>query len=229
MARDSQNANVSHFDLPMIFLLSRTALTWQSVWSSTKLSTLEKPSQKLQKIMPIPCVCFFHTIVKMQSQLSTDARNDCGNCSKRKKKLNFMWPASPLRPHFLHQTKTWFPNWANRKWYICTSLNYVKNHISTKQRTLSSVEQNKTDWVKKIAHFTHIFCCIGWKRVVGMFQIDKEIDQILFQVNAFLDNTKIIGRSKNWLTLAFQESLAIKHLKPELNKGLKSCEELTLF
>ena len=63
-----------------------------------------------------------------------------------------------------------------------------------------------------------------------MFQLEgEEIDQMLFQINAVRHNTKIIGRSKNWLTLAFRESLAIKHLKPELNKGLISCKELRLF
>ena len=33
----------------------------------------------------------------------------------------------------------------------------------------------------------------------------------------------------NWLNLAFLESLAIKDLSPELNKGIKSCKDLSLF
>ena len=36
--------------------------------------------------------------------------------------------------------------------------------------------------------------------------------------------------SKNWLTLAFRESLSIKHLEHlKLNKGLKFYKELALF
>ena len=49
------------------------------------------------------------------------------------------------------------------------------------------------------------------------------------QINTVRENTTIIGRSKNWLNLAFRESLAIKERRPELNKGLKSCKDLALF
>ena len=48
-------------------------------------------------------------------------------------------------------------------------------------------------------------------------------------LNSVRENTEIIRRSNNWLTLAFQEALAIKELKPKLNHGLKSCKELSLF
>ena len=66
--------------------------------------------------------------------------------------------------------------------------------------------------------------------MVDLFQIDGDnVDKMQFQVNAVRDSTKIIASANNWLTLAFKESLSIKHLKPELNKGLKSCKELALF
>ena len=53
-----------------------------------------------------------------------------------------------------------------------------------------------------------------------MFQIEGEkVDQTHFQVNTVRDNIKIIGRSKNWLTLTFREALAIKYLTPKLKEG----------
>ena len=76
----------------------------------------------------------------------------------------------------------------------------------------------------------HFKTCRGWKEIIGLLQIfDPDVDEKQLQINSVRENTKIIRRSKNWLTLAFHESLAIKELKPELNKGLKSCKELSLF
>ena len=76
----------------------------------------------------------------------------------------------------------------------------------------------------------HFKTCRGWKEIIGLLQIfDSDVDEMQLQINSVRENTKIIRRSKNWLTLAFHESLAIKELKPELNKGLKSCKELSLF
>ena len=76
----------------------------------------------------------------------------------------------------------------------------------------------------------HFKTCRGWKEIIGLLQIfDPDVEEMQLQINSVRENTKIIRRSKNWLTLAFHESLAIKELKPELNKGLKSCKELSLF
>ena len=78
----------------------------------------------------------------------------------------------------------------------------------------------------------HFDTCKGWKEITGLLQIfdqDDPVDKMSLQINSVRENTQIIRRSNNWLTLAFQESLAIKELKPELNKGLKSCKELSLF
>ena len=76
----------------------------------------------------------------------------------------------------------------------------------------------------------HFDTCQGWKDITGFLQIfDSDVDKTQLQITTVRDNTKIIRRSNNWLTLAFQEALAIKELKPKLNKGLKSCKELSLF
>ena len=76
-------------------------------------------------------------------------------------------------------------------------------------------------------HFNH---CKAWKYIVGMSQIDGlEIDKMSFQINCVRENIEVINRSDNWLKLAFLESLAIKEWKPELNRGLKSCKDLSLF
>ena len=76
----------------------------------------------------------------------------------------------------------------------------------------------------------HFDTCQGWKDITGFLQIfDSDVDKTQLQITTVRDNTKIIRRSNNWLTLAFQEALAIKELKPKLNNGLKSCKELSLF
>ena len=76
----------------------------------------------------------------------------------------------------------------------------------------------------------HFDQCQPWRDIVGMFQTDEfEVDKMNFQTSCVRDNTEVIGRSDNWLKLAFLESLAIKEEKPELNRGLKSCKELALF
>ena len=76
----------------------------------------------------------------------------------------------------------------------------------------------------------HFNTCQGWKDITGLLQIfDSDVDKMLLQINSVRENTEIIRRSNNWLTLAFQEALAIKELKPKLNHGLKSCKELSLF
>ena len=56
-----------------------------------------------------------------------------------------------------------------------------------------------------------------------------QIDEMQFQINCVRENTEIIHRSDYGLKLSFLESLAIKEHKPELNRGLKSCKDLSLF
>ena len=66
--------------------------------------------------------------------------------------------------------------------------------------------------------------------MVEVFQIGgHEIDRMQFQINCVRNNVEVINRSDNWLKLSFLESLAIKEQEPELNRGLKSCKELSLF
>ena len=86
------------------------------------------------------------------------------------------------------------------------------------------MEANDSSVHKHLQTYSH------WNHIRDMFQIfGEDVDAMQFQVNAVRTNTKIIGRSRNWLQLAFLEALAIKEFKPELNKGLKSCKDLSLF
>ena len=76
----------------------------------------------------------------------------------------------------------------------------------------------------------HFNDCEAWKDIVGIFQTGGlELDQVNFQISCVRENTEVINKSDNWLKLSFLESLAIKEWKPELNRGLKSCKDLTLF
>ena len=106
-----------------------------------------------------------------------------------------------------------------------------KSYVGKTDNTLFN-RTKEHGWKQKDSSvFKHFNNCAGWKEIVAMFQTggDTEIDTMQFQINAVRENTEIIGRSKNWLTLAFRESLAIKDRSPELNKGLKSCKDLSLF
>ena len=42
-------------------------------------------------------------------------------------------------------------------------------------------------------------------------------------------NTKIIGKSKHWSLILFQESIARNRLKPSLNHGTKASKDLLIF
>ena len=106
-----------------------------------------------------------------------------------------------------------------------------KSYVGKTDNTLFN-RTKEHGWKQKDSSvFKHFNNCAGWKEIVAMFQTggDTEIDTMQFQINAVRENTEIIGRSKNWLNLAFRESLAIKDRSPELNKGLKSCKDLSLF
>ena len=65
---------------------------------------------------------------------------------------------------------------------------------------------------------------------MGILEIGGvEVDKKELQINTVQENTKVLTKAKNYLKLDFLESLEIKHRRPELNKGLKSCKELALF
>ena len=65
---------------------------------------------------------------------------------------------------------------------------------------------------------------------MGLLCMNTEpVDVRQLQVNTVQSNIKVIGRSDNWQTLAFLETLAIKDRKPSLNSGLKAAKELSLF
>ena len=106
----------------------------------------------------------------------------------------------------------------------------AKSYIGKTDNTLFNRTKQHGWSQKDSAIRKHFLECDGWKELVGLFEVEgDDIDTMQFQVNMVRENTKVIGKSKNWLTLAFRESLAIKQRKPELNKGLKSCKELSLF
>ena len=107
----------------------------------------------------------------------------------------------------------------------CTKSYIGKTESTLFNRTKEHGWSDKQSAVNK--HFQH---CSSWKEIVGLFEIfGSEVDQMQFQINAVRENTKILKKSDNWLKLAFHESLSIKDHKPELNHGIKSCKELSLF
>ena len=98
---------------------------------------------------------------------------------------------------------------------------------------------NNTLWNRTIQHawtqkdssiYKHFGTCPEWKDLVGILEIGGvKVDKKELQINTVRENTKVLTKAKNYLKLDFLESLEIKHRCPELNKGLKSCKDLSLF
>ena len=114
--------------------------------------------------------------------------------------------------------------------YNYTQPGCKSSYIGKTENTLFN-QTKEHGWKQKdSAIFKHFNSCQAWKDIVDFFQTDgHQIDKMRFQINCVRENTEIIRRSDNWLKLSFLESLAIKELEPELNRGLKSCKDLSLF
>ena len=86
-------------------------------------------------------------------------------------------------------------------------------------------------WTQKdSAIYQHFKECSGWNHITGLLCMDSEpVDVRQLQINTVQNNIKVIGRSDNWQTLAFLETLAIKDRNPSLNSGIKAAKELSLF
>ena len=114
--------------------------------------------------------------------------------------------------------------------YRLTCPGCSKSYIGKTETTLF-VRTRQHGWSdKKSAVYKHFENCPHWNEIVDLLRIDGgDIDTMNLQINTVRDNTEIIRRSDNWLKLAFLESLCIKDYAPELNSGIKSCKELSLF
>ena len=150
---------------------------------------------------------------------------------KKDKKIKFNFQFKTTKVSFFTSNKDKIPFLSNSfVIYNYTCPGCRKSYIGKTETTLFN-RTKEHGWTQKdSAVHTHFSNCQAWKEIVGMFEmLDDNIDQMKFQINAVRDNTEVIRRSDNWLKLAFLESLAIKEHKPELNKGLKSCKDLSLF
>ena len=166
------------------------------------------------------------------------AENIVLRCKKRLKKLfkrdktvKFEVSFQSTKVAFFTSNKDRIPKLSNSSViYQYTCPGCAKSYVGKTENTLFNRTKQHGWSQKDSAVCKHFDECSAWKEVVDLFQIDGDnVDKMQFQVNAVRDSTRIIASANNWLTLAFKESLSIKHLKPELNKGLKSCKELALF
>ena len=150
---------------------------------------------------------------------------------KKEKNVKFSIFFESTKISFFTSNKDKIPDLSNSNviyQYYCAG--YGAEYVGKTETTLFN-RTKEHGWSQKDSAINkHFKTCRGWKEIIGLLQIfDPDVDEMQLQINSVRENTKIIRRSKNWLTLAFHESLAIKELKPELNKGLKSCKELSLF
>ena len=105
-----------------------------------------------------------------------------------------------------------------------------KSYIGKTETTLFNRTKEHAWSDKRSAVFRHFEQCPAWQEIIDLFQINsEEVDKMRFQINSVRENTKILRKSDNWLKLAFQEALAIKEFRPELNTGVRSCKDLALF
>ena len=150
---------------------------------------------------------------------------------KKEKKVRFSISLQSTKVSFYTSNKDKIPLLSNSGIiykYTCPGCNcsYIgKTENTLFNRTKEHGWRQKDSAIRK--HFTS---CEAWKDIVQVFQMGgQEIDTMQFQINCVRDNIEIINRSDNWLKLSFLESLAIKEQRPELNRGLKSCKDLSLF
>ena len=150
---------------------------------------------------------------------------------KKEKNVKFDVSFQTTKISFYNNNKDTLPKLSNSNViYEYTCPGCSKKYIGKTESTLFN-RTKEHGWKQKDSSVhKHLQTCSHWNHIRDMFQIfGEDVDAMQFQVNAVRTNTKIIGRSRNWLQLAFLEALAIKEFKPELNKGLKSCKDLSLF
>ena len=150
---------------------------------------------------------------------------------KKEKKVKFNIRFRSTKVSFFTSNKDRIPYLSNSGViykYSCPGCNSV--YIGKTDNTLFNRTKQHGWCQTDSAICKHFKNCEAWKHVVGIFQLEgDEIDRMQFQINCVRENTEILNRSDNWLTLSFLESLAIKEWQPELNQGLKSCKNLALF
>ena len=150
---------------------------------------------------------------------------------KKEKKIKFSIRFRSTKVSFFTSNKDRIPHLSNSGViykYTCPGCSSV--YIGKTENTLFNRTKQHGWCQADSAICKHFKDCEAWKDVVGIFQLGgEEIDRMQFQINCVRENTEIINRSDNWLNLSFLESLAIKEWQPELNRGLKSCKNLSLF
>ena len=150
---------------------------------------------------------------------------------KRDKTVKFEVMLQSTKVSFFTSNKDRVPKLSNSGViYEYTCPGCAKTYIGKTDNTLFN-RTKQHGWSQKDSAINkHFHECNGWKHLVDVFQMCGDaVDSMQFQVNAVRENTKVIDSSTNWLALSFKESLSIKDRKPELNRGLKSCKELSLF
>ena len=148
---------------------------------------------------------------------------------EKRVKLNIIFQSTKVS--FFTSTKDKIPALSNSGViYNYTCPGCKSSYIGKTENTLFNRTKEHGWKQKDSAIFKHFNSCQAWKDIVDFFQTDgHQIDKMKFQINCVRENTEIIRRSDNWLKLSFLEPLAIKELEPELNRGLKSCKDLSLF
>ena len=103
-------------------------------------------------------------------------------------------------------------------------------YIGETQTTLYKRTQQHGHEQKDSAVYQHLLSCHGYQHTTDIHKIHfEEFNDVAYRINQVRDNTKIIGKTRDWLKLYFMEALAIKDHDPELNNGLKATKKLQLF
>ena len=66
--------------------------------------------------------------------------------------------------------------------------------------------------------------------MVDLQKLDnEEFNDMEYQLNIVHNNTRVLGKTYDWLTLLFMEALFIKELNSTLNVGLKATKIYSYF
>ena len=104
------------------------------------------------------------------------------------------------------------------------------NYIGKTDRCLyTRIKEHSSQNTSEI--YNHIITCNEFNYIKNILQLtpydDTNINCTL--TDSIFTNTKIMGKSRHWSLLLYQESIAINRYKPTLNHGTKSSKELLTF
>ena len=169
--------------------------------------TIDEDITRLYLSLPYQGIAGEHIVRKMQRKLR--------HCFKKELNISFKVQFNTTKLAYYTSTKDRIPKLSNS----CVIYQFERPCCSAKyvgetQATLYKCTQQQGHEQKDSAVYKHLVSCQGYQHLTDIIKIDfDEFDDVEYRINQVRENTKIIGKSNDWVTLCFMEALAIKDLR----------------